>query len=320
MKSSEPLGGFRGERRHTLTAPPALPPLLRETLCAGRLSHALCIEEESPARRMEAALALAGAILCEKNTGAMCGSCAACRKVLLGAHPDVTICDPAEDKDVYKVENLRTLRAEAYRSPVESDTKVVLLQSAQLLTAAAQNLLLKIIEEPPEHTVFLLACANRYRLLGTVLSRVTVYRLPPLTEAECMERLQTLAPGHSGEEYGKALVRCGGSPETGAALLRDAALQKRYAAAEEMLAGLATGNGYRVMTAAAGEERDRAQYSAMLEVLAALLANRTMREIYNLPDRTAARFRGELTALTTLCERNAHLPLVTALLVKRCKR
>lgn len=320
MKSSEPLHGFSGERRHTLKTPPALPPLLEEALCAGRLSHALCLEEESAARRMETALALAGAILCQKKQGHMCGECAACRKVLMGAHADLTICDPAENKDAYKKENLRTLRAEAYRRPVEGNAKVVLLQSAELISAEGQNLLLKIIEEPPEDTVFILTCANRYRLLGTVLSRVTVYPLPPLPETESMQRLQELAPGHTGEEYGRALVRCGGSPEAGALLLRDAATQKRYAAAEEMLAGLSTGNGYRVMAAAAPLERDRAQYAALLETLASLLANPLLREIYNLPDRTAARFRGELMPLFALCERNAYLPLVTAVLVKRCKR
>lgn len=250
----------------------------------------------------------------------MCGRCAACHKVLLGAHADLTVCDPAENKDIYKKDSLRTLRTQAYRRPVEGDAKVVLLQSAELISAEGQNLLLKIIEEPPEDTVFILACANRYRLLGTVLSRVTVYALPPLPEAECMERLCELAPGHTGEEYGRVLARCNGSPETGAALLRDAEVQKRYAAAEAMLSGLSTGSSYRVMAAAVPLERDRQQYAAMLEVLGSMLANPTLREIYNLPDRTAARFRGELTELMALCERNAHLPLVTALLTRRCKR
>lgn len=69
------------------------------------------------------------------------------------------------------------------------------------------------------------------------------------------------------------------------ALLRDPAAQKRYAAAEEMLAGLAMANPYRVIAAAAPLEKDRAGYTALLETLAELLANPALREMYNLPGR-----------------------------------
>ena len=105
-----------------------------------------------------------------------------------------------------------------------------------------------------------------------------------------------------------------GSPETGAALLRDPAAQKRYAAAEEMLAGLAMANPYRVIAAAAPLEKDRAGYTALLETLAELLANPALREMYNLPG------RAQIAPLLQMCERNAHLPLVTALLTERCRR
>ena len=87
-----------------------------------------------------------------------------------------------------------------------------------------------------------------------------------------------------------------------------------------MLAGLAMGNGYRILAAAAPMERDRAGYTALLETLGELLANPALREMYNLPGRTAARCRAALAPLLQMCERNAHLPLVTALLAQRGKR
>ncbi|MBP3465643.1 MAG: hypothetical protein J6J90_05820, partial [Angelakisella sp.] len=98
------------------------------------------------------------------------------------------------------------------------------------------------------------------------------------------------------------------------------AVQKRYAAAEEMLAGLAMANPYRVLAAAAPLEKDRAAYTALLETLAGLLANPTLREIYNLPVQSAARCRARIAPLLQMCERNAYLPLVTALLTSRCRR
>ena len=153
-----------------------------------------------------------------------------------------------------------------------------------------------------------------------MLSRVTCYSLPPAAPEDCRRRMKELVPTASEEELDRALLRCGGSPETGAALMKDPAIQKRYAAAEEMLAGLAMTNSYRVLAAAAPLEKDRAGYTALLETLAELLANPALREIYNLPARTAARCRAEIAPLLQMCERNAHLPLVTALLTERCRR
>ena len=250
----------------------------------------------------------------------MCGECPACRKVLVGEHPDLLLYDPDEDKDIYRKDSVRSLRAELYRTPVEAPRKVAVLHLAERITAEGQNLLLKIIEEPPEDTFFVFTAQNRYRLLPTVLSRVTCYSLPPADGEDCLRRIKQLAPGHTEEEVNRAWLRCGDSPETGAALLRDAAVQKRYAAAEEMLAGLAMANNYRVLAAAAPLERDRPAYTALLETLAELLANPALREMYNLPARTAARCRAEIAPLLQMCERNAHLPLVTALLTTRCRR
>ena len=201
---------------------------------------------------------------------------------------------------------------------MEGCAKVYLLQDAHLIPPEGQNLLLKVIEEPPEDTVFLLTVPNRCRLLPTVLSRVAVFPLPALREEDCLDELRRLAPGHTAEEYARALIRCAGSPATGASLLLDPAVQKRYAAAEEMMAGLSMNNAYRVLAAAAPQERDRAGYAALLETLSSLLANPTLRDIYNLPAKTALLCRANLAPLSELCERNAHLPLVTALLAKRC--
>ena len=319
MKNSEkPIQGFLGERHNTLPQIPPLPHPLPHLLREGRMPHAVCLEGQSAAQQKKVALALAGALLCERQRGGMCGECPACRKVMAGAHADVTVCDPEEDRDVYKKDNLRTLRAEAFRRPVEGAAKLFLLLEAQLIPSEGQNLLLKVVEEPPEDTVFLFACSNRYQLLPTILSRVSTVPLPPLTDEECLLQLQHSAPGHTEEEYARALIRCAGSPDAGAALLGDAAVQKRYTAAEEMMAGLAMGQTYRVLAAAAPMEKERAAYAALLVTLSGMLANDTLCKIYNFPIKSALRCRSCIAPLTELCERNAYLPLVTALLAKRC--
>ena len=179
MKSSKPLRGFTGSRRYTLPGALPLPHPVTAALAAGRLTHALCLEAPSPALLRDTAISLAGALLCRKGGAAMCGDCPACRKVLVGEHPDLMLYDPEENKDIYKKDSVRDLRADLYRTPVEAARKVAILQLAERLPAEGQNLLLKIIEEPPADTFFIFTVQNRYRLLPTVLSRVTCYALPP---------------------------------------------------------------------------------------------------------------------------------------------
>ena len=87
----------------------------------------------------DTAIALAGALLCRSGDGSLCGTCPACRKVLVGEHPDLMLYDPDEDKDIYKKESLRRLRAELYRTPVEAPRKVAILQLAERIPAEGQN-------------------------------------------------------------------------------------------------------------------------------------------------------------------------------------
>ena len=196
MKSSEPLRGFTGSRRYTLTVIPPLPQPVTTALAAGRLTHALCLEAPSPALLRDTAITLAGALLCRNGDGSLCGACPACRKVLVGEHPDLMLYDPDEDKDIYKKESLRRLRAELYRTPVEAPRKVAILQLAERIPAEGQNLLLKIIEEPPEDTFFIFTAQNRYRLLPTVLGG-----LPAADEGAGAR------PHRGGAEPGAAAVR-----------------------------------------------------------------------------------------------------------------
>ena len=194
MKSSEPLRGFSGSRRYTLTVIPPLPQPVTTALAAGRLTHALCLEAPSPALLRDTAIALAGALLCREGNGSLCRTCPACRKVLVGEHPDLMLYDPDEDKDIYKKESLRRLRAELYRTPVEAPRKVAILQLAERIPAEGQNLLLKIIEEPPERVLFILTCNNRARILPTILSRAAVIPIAVCSQEECLRALGRLAP------------------------------------------------------------------------------------------------------------------------------
>ncbi len=213
---------------------PHLPPVLRAMAEEGRLVHSLCLEGEPGSGRTDLATALAGAILCQRQQGEMCGECLHCRKVLAGVHSDITLVNGREDPDRFKVEALRQLRAEAHRGPSEGRAKVYILAEAQHLLPPAQNLLLKILEEPPEATFFILTCDNKFRLLPTILSRVVTVSLRPLPLEACAQLLEERLPGHAPAEYQEAALLCCGNPGEGEQILTQPQAAKKGRAAQKI--------------------------------------------------------------------------------------
>ncbi len=138
----------------------------------GALSHAYIIS--GPCRDDVNALAdtLAAALLCEGSAAEKpCGTCRSCRKTLRGIHPDVTVVDRAGDRLEITVDQIRQVRADAVVMPNEAARKVYIIRSADTMNAAAQNALLKSLEEPPAQAAFVLAAENPSLLLPTVRSR-----------------------------------------------------------------------------------------------------------------------------------------------------
>ena len=145
-----------------------------------------------PAGSGKGALAqmLSAALLCSADTIRPCGTCLSCRKVLDNIHPDCIVYD-LSDSENRKVDAARRLRREASILPNDSDRKVFIITQAHTLNPAAQNALLKVLEEPPRYCFFLLLTSNPSALLETIRSRCTHYRLSPLQETPFNEALLT---------------------------------------------------------------------------------------------------------------------------------
>lgn len=119
---------------------------------------------------------LAAAKLClSARDGSPCLACPACRKVMQGAHPDVTELDMGPGKEI-TVDRVRELRADAFVRPFESERKVYLIFHAENLNVHAQNALLKLLEEPPPYASFFLQVSNAASLLPTVRSRCVLIK------------------------------------------------------------------------------------------------------------------------------------------------
>ena len=159
------------------------------------LSHAYLLAGGSEESRGAFADRLAAAYLCEGEK-VPCGQCRHCRKVAANAHPDLIRVSPADGKREITVEQARTLRSDAYIRPNEGRRKVYLIDPADGMNPAAQNALLKVLEEGPQYAAFLLLAGEPGRLLDTVRSRCENLMLHPEEEKpdpELLEKAEKLA-------------------------------------------------------------------------------------------------------------------------------
>ena len=171
------------------------------------LSHAYIIAAPADAG-FARAQALAQAMLCTgSGERRPCGICRDCRKVSAGIHPDVLVTERQKDdkgkekREIY-VEQVREIVSSAVILPNEAEKKVYVIRDAGTMNAAAQNALLKILEEPPAFDAFILIADNAGQLLETVRSRcVTLYEnggeeaLSEASDALAKEYLDAAASG-----------------------------------------------------------------------------------------------------------------------------
>ena len=160
---------------------------LRRQIEEGRLVHALLISGEAGTGKRTLAKLLAAALLCESEARKPCGECSACRLAMAGEHPDITIIekgvplskDTAKGRSSIPVDDIREMIRLCSQYSFEGGNRIVIIQDAENMTTQAQNCLLKILEEPPEHTFFLLTSGHPDQLLTTIRSRCRPVKLIP---------------------------------------------------------------------------------------------------------------------------------------------
>ena len=156
---------------------------LRNALSSGKVSHAYIINGEKSSGKEFIAKVFSMALQCEKDGEKPCQECASCKKALSGNHPDI-IHVTHEKPNTISVDDIRTqVNATVAIKPYGAGRKVYIVGEAEKMNVAAQNALLKTLEEPPEYVVILLLTSNVSALLPTIVSRSVVLNMKPVSDA-----------------------------------------------------------------------------------------------------------------------------------------
>ena len=182
-----------------------------------RLPHALLLAGPAGTGKARLARALLEGLLCQSPRGGLaCGQCQACHLSVAGSHPDLALVMPDEGKKAIRIDQVRELIEFFSRTAQFGGRRVALLAPAEAMNRAAQNALLKTLEEPGQGAFLLLLSDQPSRLLATVRSRCQ-QRLLPAPETE---RALTwlVEQGCRPERAGALLAAAGGAPLRGLAL------------------------------------------------------------------------------------------------------
>ncbi len=164
---------------------------LKKQVTTGHLSHAYLFTGTRGTGKTTCAKLLAKAVNCEHPVGGNpCGQCAACRGIDSGSILDVVELDAASNNGVDQV---RALRDEAVYAPAAVRRRVYIIDEVHMLSVAAFNALLKILEEPPEHLMFILATTELHKVPATILSRCQRFSFKRIQPVDIQNRLRYIA-------------------------------------------------------------------------------------------------------------------------------
>ena len=194
---------WRPQDFDALVGQKAVKTTLKNALASGKIAHAYLFSGPRGTGKTSMARILAKALNCEHGpTAEPCGQCGNCQRIVQGTSLDVIEIDAASNTSV---DNIRDLREQVAFTPAESRYKVYIIDEVHMLSTGAFNALLKTLEEPPAHAVFILATTDPQKVPATIQSRCQRFEFRRVTVDEIAEHLAMVAAGSGIEADADAL-------------------------------------------------------------------------------------------------------------------
>lgn len=200
--------------------------ILQAALARERLHHAYLFLGPDGVGKRTVAVACAKAIHCQKLANDFCGGCVNCDRISDGNHPDVRVIEPLPDKKEISIQQIREIERELNYRSFTGKRKIAIVDPATLLNSAAQNALLKTLEEPPQESLIILLATNEGALLPTLRSRCLRLSFAPLPRQEVAAYLRS-KQGRSAADAEFLAALSMGSIGVAVALDKDELIERR---------------------------------------------------------------------------------------------
>ena len=236
----------------------AITTTLRRQVETGQISHAYLFTGTRGTGKTTCAKILSRAVNClQPKNGNPCNECAICKGLLDGTLYDVEEIDAASNNGV---ENIRQIREEVVYTPTAAKYKVYIIDEVHMLSAGAFNALLKTLEEPPAHAIFILATTEIHKVPATILSRCQRFDFLRLSKKELMGQFRRVLAqeGKSLDERSLDLVAelADGSSRDGLSILDKVIDLTCYEEVENVLGVIPRQQIYGILTAASEQDTD----------------------------------------------------------------